>query len=232
MKKLNLRKFKRYLINNPASIWKLFEIKKLFPYTMLPYPALHQMYKIIEEVNRRNIPGSIVEMGCWKGGCGAFMAKYAGDRKTWLFDSFEGLPEVSEYDQHQAEIKNLNFKEGQEIKTTGAMVASENDVYSILNILKAKANVVKGWFQDTLPKHKKEIGNIAILRLDGDIYESTKYCLEELYDQVSVGGYVVIDDYYNWDGCRWAVYKFFYNRKINPVIVSQMREGRAYFIKK
>lgn len=73
-----------------------------------------------------------------------------------------------------------------------------------------------GWFQSTLPASRKELGRIAILRVDADWYESTRCCLEELYDQLVVGGYLIIDDYGHFPGCRKAVDEFFEARGLRP----------------
>ena len=99
-----------------------------------------------------------------------------------------------------------------------------------LQIDESKVHLVKGWFQDTLPIYKKKIGKISILRLDGDWYESTKVALDNLYDCVVSGGYVVIDDYYFWDGCKKAVDDFILERKLQVTIRRQDASG-AYFIK-
>ncbi|MEW6558372.1 MAG: TylF/MycF/NovP-related O-methyltransferase, partial [Elusimicrobiota bacterium] len=72
----------------------------------------------------------------------------------------------------------------------------------------------KGWFQETLPKAKSRIENIAILRVDCDWYESVRCCLDNLYDNLITGGYLIIDDYGHWEGCKKAVDEFLEKRKI------------------
>jgi hypothetical protein len=76
----------------------------------------------------------------------------------------------------------------------------------------------KGWFQDTLPADAPGIGEIALLRLDGDWYASTKVCLEHLYDKVVKGGFVVVDDYGAYEGCRKAVDEFMQSRSIKAYL--------------
>jgi O-methyltransferase len=71
----------------------------------------------------------------------------------------------------------------------------------------------KGWFQNTIPEKSKEIEKIAILRLDGDWYESTKVCLENLFDKVVQRGFIIIDDYGLYSGCKKAVDEYLSNRK-------------------
>jgi hypothetical protein len=81
-----------------------------------------------------------------------------------------------------------------------------------------RIHIRQGWFQETLPVAKHEIGPIAVLRLDGDWYDSTKVCLENLYDLVTVGGFVLIDDYGYWEGCRRAVDEFLASRKLEVAL--------------
>ena len=89
---------------------------------------------------------------------------------------------------------------------------------------------VKGWFENTVPVTRKQIQQIAVLRIDGDWYESTKCCLENLYDKVSSGGYVIVDDYQSCYGCRRAVDEFIQNRCLSPDIKFDGRGG-CYFKK-
>ena len=88
----------------------------------------------------------------------------------------------------------------------------------------------KGWFQHTLPQARHEIGPIAVLRLDGDWYESTKCCLENLYDSVVPGGYVILDDYYCWEGCKKAFDEFVAERGLT-VELQRIDKAGAFFVK-
>lgn len=88
----------------------------------------------------------------------------------------------------------------------------------------------KGWFQHTLPEIKNEIDQIAILRLDGDWYDSIKVCLENLYDKVVPGGLVVIDDYGYYEGCTKAVDEFLESRNVKTFL-SYSKPGCRYFVK-
>jgi O-methyltransferase len=239
-KKLTLSSIKkRFLLNYPQKLFLFPTIRKISPYTMLSYSALCEMYDVIHKVDTWKVPGAIVEMGCWSGGCGALMSwttkKNKSDRDIWLFDSFEGLPELAEEDREWAEKSNLKMKskEQKEMKPIGSYATTEQNVQFALESLSAKekVHVVKGWFQNSVPGVQKEIGPIAVLRLDGDLYESTKYCLGTLYDQVSSKGIIVIDDYH-LEGCRRALYEFFYTRNISPNIVNNsFIGGRVYFVK-
>ncbi|MAZ41041.1 hypothetical protein CL654_02900 [bacterium] len=185
--------------------------KVIAPYTLVGNKGLTNVYNLAIDVEEKKIPGNFVECGVWKGGCAAVMAsitdRYKSGRTTWYFDSFEGMPPPTEEDARgEGKKGDVESITGDILKTSVHDV--EEVVFEKLNLPRDKNIIVKGWFQDTLPKRKKEIGKIALLRLDGDWYESTKVCLEELYDQVELGGYIIIDDYGAWEGCRRAVHEF------------------------
>jgi hypothetical protein len=91
-------------------------------------------------------------------------------------------------------------------------------------------HLIKGWFNDTLSAHKERIGKIALLHLDGDWYESVKVCLDELYDSVIQGGFIVIDDYGHWQGCRKATDEFIKQRNLKIDLSSTDYTG-VYFQK-
>ena len=95
---------------------------------------------------------------------------------------------------------------------------------------KNKINLIKGWFQDTLNVNKKFIKNIALLRLDGDFYESTMITLEELYPLVSKGGVVIIDDYGGFQGCKKAVDEYFDKINYHPPLI-YVENSIRYFVK-
>ncbi len=152
-----------------------------------------------EDVIRRGIPGDMVECGVFAGAQCAVMAKailLAGDkRRVHLFDSFAGMPQCGPEDH---EFIRSNKRPGEACQTIEDVkrnmaewqIPDEMLVYH------------KGWFADTVPN--SETGPIALLRLDGDLYESTKVCMTHLYPRVSMGGWVIVDDYH-LSGCEKAV---------------------------
>lgn len=223
---------KLLILSDPESLTMFFLARSLFPYTQLNYAGLYQMKKTIQMVNEKNIGGSIVELGCGRGGCGALMAdvssKLSSPRSVFLLDSFEGLSEPVNEDYVGSKKKSEKIKQGY-------LQVSEESVLEALALVSVKARklvrVVKGWFSDTLPSLKKDMGTIAVLRLDADLYEPTIYALRELYDSVAVGGYVVIDDYKNWIGARKALFDFFHERNISPYLQEYPYGGVAYFVK-
>ncbi len=190
---------------------KLALLIKVAPFSLDSYGALGNVYDLAKDVEERKINGAYVECGTWKGGCAAIMGamtkRYGSERTTWYFDSFEGMPEPTEKDARgRGKSGTVQDIMGDALKADVADV--EEVAFNVLHLERDKNIIVKGWFEDTLPVKKKEIGPIAILRLDGDWYESTMTTLNELYDQVVPGGYVIIDDYGSWEGCRTAVHEF------------------------
>jgi O-methyltransferase len=111
-------------------------------------------------------------------------------------------------------------------------IAPQEDVKKLFDSLGISGNseIVPGWFKDSLPIYRDKIGPIALLHIDGDYHESVTDCLENLYDNVSSGGYVVLDDYGFWEGCRKALHEFLERRSINPRIVKIDSTG-VYFVK-
>jgi|CXWL01.1.fsa_nt_gi hypothetical protein len=219
----------RFLLVNPSKLSLFLRIRRVYPYTQLSYAGLCQMHEFVTAVEARGIQGSIVEMGCGRGGCGAVMLKASkSPRNVWLFDSFEGLSEPSEKDRVGTK------KEAGKVQK-GYLAVSKESALEIAGSLApdsvSRLHVVKGWFQDSLPAVKTDIGAIAILRLDADLYEPTLYCLREMYDKVAVGGYIVIDDYKKWIGARKALFEFFGERGIAPYVTEYPAGGVAYFVK-
>src|SRR5690606_10553053 len=144
-----------------------------------------------------------VECGVWRGGMSAALASILGPERTYhLFDSFEGLPAPKELDGEKAK----SWSEGKESDSFYDNCRAEMDTAAEAMRLAGAPNVhlVKGWFDQTLPNFQPK-EPIAILRLDGDWYESTMCCLTNLFDKVAPGGVIMIDDYYVWEGCTRAV---------------------------
>jgi hypothetical protein len=130
------------------------------------------------------------------------------DRVVWAADSFEGMP-VPE-----------NESDGWDLSDVEELQISIEEVkrnFARFGLLDDQVAFLKGWFKDTLPA--APIKRLAILRMDGDLYNSTMDSLANLYDKVSTGGYVIVDDYKHWPGCRRAVHDFLHGRHLNPEIL-------------
>jgi O-methyltransferase len=202
-----------------------FLYQKYRKFTMIPRSIFVKNLMIARTVKK--IPGAIVECGVWRGGMSAALAEALGEgRSHYLFDSFEGLPEPKAEDGSEAiawkkagiEVNKDNCKAEIEFATKAMRMAGV-----------AEPHIIKGWFKDTLPRAKFD-GKIAVLRLDGDWYESTMDCLTNLYDKVADGGVILIDDYYAWNGCARAVHDFLSLRKL-PHVIRQYRGSVAYIMK-
>ena len=152
---------------------------------------------------------SFVECGVAKGGCLAIMKDNSINNKIFGFDSFEGMPDITNEDlgtYNKSDIYNGFGKVGDNLS---GGIENVYKTFETLNLDTLNVFLVKGFFKDTLiQKNLDDIGEIAILRLDGDWYESTKICLEKLYHKVITGGVIIIDDYGHWVGSKRATDEF------------------------
>jgi O-methyltransferase len=149
----------------------------------------------------RAVPGDLVECGTWRGGMSAALAWALPGRRSVLLDSFEGLPDAKEVDGPAAVHWSTVVREhdnctAEEQWAHDAMARVGQNDYEL----------VRGWFDDTVPAYAARRQPIAVLRLDGDWYDSTMVCLEHLLPLVQPGGVVIVDDYFDWDGCSRAVH--------------------------
>lgn len=201
-------------ITVPFSAWaepgKVRLILSAKPHTLLSWKRLSALHDAAKTLDADKVPGAIVECGVWKGGSAAVLAK-ASRRPLWLFDSWEGFPEPSAEDVSVTESHGAS---------KGMFAATEDDVRAAFSRVgvnaEERATLVKGWFDKTLPATREQVGAIALLHLDADLYESSKTCLEQLWDKLSPGGWLFIDDYGNWRGCRKAVDEFFLQKGLKP----------------
>jgi len=204
-----------YLLKRDSSnVKKIKTIYSIRPYTLVGRTALSATYDIASEIEKNRIDGCFVECGVYRGGCSALMAMVANEsrsgRKVWLFDSFEGLPEPAIEDEPNIEKDPGPDRKGGYLHKgycLGTYEEVSNLLFSTLSLDRENVFMVKGWFKDTIPRYKDKIGAISFLRIDADWYESTKCCLEHLYDNVITGGYVFIDDY-GLPGCKKATDEF------------------------
>ncbi len=202
-------------------------------YTMLSHKRLYSLYECVLACEKHNIPGDYVECGVWKGGAVGLMAlanlRYGkGRRQLHLFDTFAGIPEPDgEVDGRRAveEARQLGVAALGRLtpnpqlydnmgRGVGTIESNRHLLERIIGYDKAFVHYHQGLFQETLPMVAATIDSVAILRLDGDWYASTKVCLHFLYDKVVPGGFVIIDDYGAYEGCRKAVDEFLTERSI------------------
>jgi hypothetical protein len=146
------------------------------------------------------LPGDIVEAGVWRGIMTTFMAKAFPNKIVWACDSFEGCP---------SDIENLNYIREIDLKWWAGELKAEEQ-YLLDNMKRYDASnikILKGWFNKTLSTLKVPI---ALLRIDCDLYSSTREVLEALYPQVVVGGYIIFDDFIIHTA-REAIFDYFGN---------------------
>lgn len=210
------------LLNLGKDIGKTRLFLTIRPYTMNDFLTLSTLYELSCRLEKERISGSFVECGVYKGGSGAIFAAVAKqnvNRHVWLFDSWEGFPEPGERD--------LDFPSKHE-RILGAEEKVRDILFRQLQLDSARVHLVKGWFADTLPR--KEIGTIALLHLNCDLYESTKHCLEQLYDDVIKGGCITITDYRLFKGSEEAVNEFIERRNLKVKLIEYGKYG-TYFYK-
>ncbi len=178
----------------------------LYGQTMLSIQRMDNLQACVEQVLADNVPGDLIETGVWRGGASIFMRailKVYGDteRTVWVADSFEGLPppDPAKYPEDTGDTHH----------TFSELAVSLEEVqanFARYDLLDSQVRFLKGWFKDTLPT--APIERLALMRLDGDMYESTMDALTNLYPKLSVGGYVLIDDYGHLEPCRQAVHDY------------------------
>lgn len=182
-----------------------------YAHTMIGMKRLDNLQFCIETVIKDKIPGDFIETGVWRGGACIFMrailkAYDIRDRKVFVADSFEGLPRPN--------IERYPLDDGCDLSSYSYLAVSQEQVmenFRRYDLLDEQVVFLKGLFKDSLPI--APIGKLAVLRLDGDLYESTMDALKYLYPKLSPGGFCVVDDY-ALPNCRGAVSDY---RKIHGI---------------
>ncbi len=172
-------------------------------HSMIGWLRLAQLQRCVEDVLEKGVAGDLLEAGVWRGGASILMravlkAHGCTDRRVWVADSFAGLPapNVAKYPQD----RNMTLHEIPYLAVSLEQVRHNFAKYGLLD---DQVRFLPGWFRDTLPT--APIERLAVLRLDGDLYESTLDTLTPLYPKVSLGGYVIADDYVSISESRAAV---------------------------
>jgi hypothetical protein len=173
-------------------------------HSMIGLHRMNNLQNCIEQVLADGVPGDLMETGVWRGGATVFMrgvlkAYAVTDRAVWVADSFEGLPtpDVKTHPGDAVWVSSAG-RFGVDIQT----VRRNFERYGLLD---DQVHFLKGWFKDTLPD--APIAQLAVLRLDGDLYGSTWDALTHLYPKLSAGGFLIVDDY-NFESCRQAIHGY------------------------
>jgi O-methyltransferase len=221
------------LSGNAKGRQKAATVFQVMPYSLVGWRGLEATYEAVLAGQRLEASGHIVECGVAQGGSSALMAlteaRAGGCRKVWLFDSYEGLPDPTAEDFHNNQTGG-HLRPLPKGSCLGTYEQVSELLFDKLQLSHGNVLLVKGWFQDTLPASRDEIGTISLLRIDADWYESVKCCLENLYDLVVPGGYVIIDDYGSCFGAQRAVDEFLGGRALQVELVPDGRGG-CQFVK-
>ena len=184
--------------------------------TMIGQKRLDNVVQLIRSVIGNKVPGDFVETGVWRGGacimaCGVLKAHRVTDRRVIACDSFAGLPAGNgEKYPHDADS---DFHSYTDLAVSLDEVKANFARYGLLDDMVV---FVEGWFNESMSRVPSK--QIAVLRLDGDMYESTICPLEHLYDRVPEGGWIIVDDYHVVPACKAAVHDFFSGRSLKPVL--------------
>lgn len=211
---MNLQKIKERIVDNWNPDTRM---------TMLTIEQLENIEYCISDVVKNNIHGDFFEAGVWRGGACIYarhvLKSLNENRKVWVADSFEGLPKPNvELYPHDSGDNHWSIPE---LSVSLEQVKSNFEFFEKLD---DNVVFVKGFFKDTLPKC--EVKKISVLRLDGDMYEATSQSLEYLYDKLSIGGYIIIDDYNCVRGCTIAVNEFREKRGIVDEMIRCQKNPR------
>ena len=184
-------------------------------HTMIGRKRLDNIQYCIEEVIKSRIPGDVIETGIWRGGATVFMrgvlAAYGiTDRRVWAADSFQGVPPPSHPEDAGFDISARVYP------VLSVTLQEVQGLFARYGLLDEQVCFLEGWFKDTLAK--APIKKLAVLRLDGDLYESTMDALNPLYAKVASGGFIIVDDYYMVPQCGRAINDFRASRGITDPI--------------
>lgn len=185
--------------------------------SMIGLRRMENIQTCVEEVLKDGVPGDLIETGVWRGGAVIFMrgllrAYNDQERCVWVADSFEGLP-PPDGARFPADTGGRHHL----FTPLQINVEQVRNNFRRYNLLDDRVRFLVGWFRDTLPN--APIDRLALLRLDGDMYESTWDALSALYAKLSVGGFCIVDDYGNIPACRRAVEDFREANRITEAII-------------
>jgi hypothetical protein len=185
-------------------------------HTMIGLKRLANLRMCVETILEDGIPGDLIETGVWRGGATIFMrailkAHGVTNRSVWVADSFAGLPPPDT--RLYPPDEGITLHKFPELAVPLERVQENFRRYGLLD---GQVRFLKGWFRDTL--RSSPIERLAILRLDGDLYESTILALDGLYGKLSAGGFVIVDDFGNVPACRQAVHDFRAEHRITDPI--------------
>ena len=196
-------------------------------HSMIGLKRMNNVRDLLSKVIENKVPGDFIETGVWRGGAcifarGICRAYGENNRTIWVADSFEGLPKPNEK-KYKADVKDKHYK----IDLLAVTLDQVKANFKCYGLLDEQVKFLKGWFKETLPT--APIEKLAILRLDGDMYESTMDALVSLYPKVSPGGYVIVDDYHDIQGCKLAINDYMTNHAAGETLNIQEIDGHGIY---
>lgn len=201
----------------PSLLCKLWDKMSPAALTMCGDKSINQLIDALKNIQKENIPGDFIETGVWRGGMPIIMRAFLKsindkNRTVWVADSFKGLPK---------DIQDPKDKTAQYIlEPLHRLAVSQKQVeksFDFFGLKDEQVQFLSGWFKDTLKKMPDQ--PLALVRLDGDYYESTMDALIALYPKLSAGGYLIVDDYNLPLGCKRAVNEYRQKNNVAESIV-------------
>lgn len=223
----------KYIISERAPVDEaLREAGKDWPsvgYTMIGHKRLANIRLLVSHIVYEGVPGDLIECGVWKGGACIWMKALLEDlgdleRTVFVADSFQGLPQGD----RGPTLNDPGPAAGLCLAQLAVAADEVRANFARFGLLDERVRFIEGWFKDTLPG---PVAALALLRIDADMYESTLTPLRTLYDKVSRGGFVVIDEYLTWQPCHDAVNDFFKERELPREWLVQIDDDSAYWRK-
>lgn len=195
-------------------------VADFFDYTLCRPSKLMSLGALARVVQARGVSGDFVECGTYKGGSSAYiLSQLSDDTNAWLYDSFQGMPEVRDVDGLEAK------------QWEGACVAKPADVSEVLEktgVDLGRVTIREGWFAETFQQALPT--QIKYLHIDADWYDSVLLALETFYPLVVPGGVIVLDDFGHWEGCRHAFYEYCNRANIRPLL-DRFENDQAFWFK-
>jgi hypothetical protein len=194
-------------------------------FTMIGLKRLENLHEMLDYVRINKIDGDLIETGVWRGGATIYMKYYCNlynmNKKVFVCDSFKGLPKPS--GKFEADEGDIHYT----YKSLSVSIDDVRSNFDLFGCLDENVIFIEGFFGETLPNNSK-IGKISLLRMDGDMYESTHDVFYSVYDKLIDGSPIIIDDYC-LNGCRKCVDDFRIDKKINKDINIIDRCGIYWF---
>jgi O-methyltransferase len=183
--------------------------------TMVGLERMRNVRRCVETALAEEVPGDLIEAGAWRGGAailmrGVLKAYGDEDRLVWVADSFSGLP-PPDADRYPAD-RNVGAHAFEPLAVSAEEVRENFRRYGLLD---EQVRFVEGWFRDTLPNLRD--ARSSVVHIDADMYGSTMEALVNLYDGLSPGGFLIVDDF-ALSPCREAVEDFRRDRGIEEPV--------------